>query len=759
MTPPDDNLLRRLLATFKVEAREHIDAIAAGLIDLERASDEDSQIAVLDTAFRAAHSLKGAARTVNVRDMESLCQALESMFAALRRKDIAVSAELFDLLHRVVALLGALLQSIDVAPGNVDRPSIVEVLRLLQSATSKQSPPTADRMTVEPARTPAPASIADAHAAPPGSRRDAAQTVRVSTAKLDAVLLQSEELLAAKLSTAQQAQRLRQFRSGPEQWRKRWNGLRPDVRALRQSMEGDRTPNSPMTRVLEFLDWSRDCMESLDAGLIEVTRIADNDQRVVAAMVDNLLDEMKKVVMQPFSIALDVLPRTVRELSREQGKRVDLVVRGDDIEIDRRILEQMKDPLIHLMRNSIDHGIETPEQRIKAGKSRDGTLNVTIAAHDGSNVELTIADDGRGIDVATVRAAAVKQQALSMAQVSALSETDALMLIFSAGVSTSPIITDISGRGLGLAIVKEKVEKLNGSFTVETAVGTGTTFRIILPLTLARFRGVLVRVGRSLFVMPTSNVDRVLRVVMSDIKTVENREAIVVNGQVLALARLAEVLQLPVVSDDEAAPAHHPVVVLSHGQQRIAFLIDEVINEQEVLVKRLGRQLVRIRNIAGATVLGNGKVVPILNVPDLLESAVTSGAGTARIAASTRTVKKQSVLVAEDSITSRMLLKNILETAGFRVETAVDGMDALTKLRSDAFDLVVSDVEMPRMDGIGLTTQLRADKKLSQIPVILVTALNSREDRERGVDAGANAYIVKSSFDQSSLLEVVRRLI
>lgn len=759
MAPPDDNRLRRLLATFTVEAREHIDAIAAGLIELERATVEEAQTAILDTAFRAAHSLKGAARTVNVRDIESLCQALESLFAALRRKEIAVCAELFDLLHRVVAMLGALLQSTGAGSAKELRPSIAELMRSLQSATSKHINPVATTPSGQAAQAITFEPVIDMPVMTPSARYDASDTVRVDTAKLDAVLLQVEELLSAKLATTLQAQRLRQFRAEPVEWKKRWNMLRPDIRAIRQTIERDRTPNSQWARVVEFLDWSRDCMESLETGLVEVTKVADHDQRLVGAMVDNLLDEMKKVVMQPFSVVLNVLPRTVRELSREQGKFVELVVRGDDIEIDRRILEQLKDPLIHLMRNCIDHGVETPEVRDKAGKSRQGTLSVTIAAHDGSNVELLIADDGRGIDVTSVRAAAVRHQALSAPQAEALSDADALSFIFHSGVSTSPIITDISGRGLGLAIVKEKVEKLSGTLSVDTTVGKGTTFRIILPLTLARFRGVLVRVAGSLFVMPTSNVERVLRVIKSDIRTVENRETIVHSGQVFALARLGEVLQLPAAPDDEEQPAHQPAIILAHGLQRIAFLIDEVINEQEVLVKRLGKQLVRVRNIAGATVLGNGKVVPILNVPDLLESAVTS-AGNARItAAPARLVKKQSVLVAEDSITSRTLLKSILETAGFRVETAVDGMEALTRLRSGEFDLVVSDVEMPRMDGIGLTMQLRADKKLSQIPVILVTALNTREDRERGVDAGANAYIVKSSFDQSSLLEVVRRLI
>lgn len=765
MPPQDDNLLRRLLATFKPEAREHIDAIAAGLLELERATDPAAQAAVLDVTFRAAHSLKGAARTVNVRDIEALCQSLESVFAALRRKDLALSPELFDLMHRVVAMLGALLQSTDVEPSAAGRPSIVELMRALQSAATKSyqsAPPAADEEPAVEAATAAGSTVA--------AKRQGSDTVRVATAKLDAVLLQAEELLAAKLAATQQATRLRRFRAEPIEWKKRWTKLRPDVRSLRQSLErgaaSAAAPSNPqLQRVMEFLDWSQGCIESLDAGLVEVVKAADHDQRSVGAMVDNLLDDMKKVVMQPFATLLDALPRMVRELSREQGKLIEFTVTGDDIEIDRRILEEMKDPLIHLMRNCIDHGIESPEARGQAGKSRQGILTIAIAARDGSNVEVLVSDDGAGIAAAAVKAAALQQECISAEQAAALNERDAVSLIFQSGVSTSPIITDLSGRGLGLAIVKEKVEKLHGSLSVETAVGRGTKFRIILPLTLARFRGVLVRVGRNLFVLPTSNVERVLRVRKVDIKTVENRETVVLNGQgtaqVVALSRLVDLLELPRPPHAAEELAHCLIIVLTHAQHRIAFLLDEVINEQEVLVKRLGKQLARVRNVAGATVLGTGQVVPILNVPDLIESAVAGSGAGARpaIAEPAGERKQQSVLVAEDSITSRILIKNILETAGYRVETAVDGIDGLTKLRSGEFDLLVSDVEMPRMDGFGLTAQVRADKKLNHVPVILVTALDSREDRERGVDAGANAYIVKSTFDQSSLLEVVRRLI
>ncbi len=378
-------------------------------------------------------------------------------------------------------------------------------------------------------------------------------------------------------------------------------------------------------------------------------------------------------------------------------------------------------------------------------------------------MELLITDDGNGIDAAKVKAAALKSGLLSPEKAHALDAQEILALVFQPGVSTSPIITDISGRGLGLAIVKEKVEKLKGTLSLETVPGKGTTFRMGLPLTLARFRGVIVRVQEHLFVVPTGDVERVARVKATEIKTVENRKTIALNGQAIALVGLGETLELPHKSAKSDRPETVPVVVLRVGRQRIAFSVGEVLGEQEVLVKTLGKQLTRVRNLAGATILGNGKVVPILNVADLMRAAVrASEAGFEVPSVETPPIEeteKKSVLIAEDSITSRSLLQNILETAGYQVETAVDGIDAFTKLRSAQFHAVVSDVDMPRMNGFGLTAKIRADKKFAELPVILVTALDSRSDREHGIDAGASAYIVKSSFDQSNLLEVLRRLL
>ncbi|MCJ7693708.1 MAG: response regulator, partial [Sedimentisphaerales bacterium] len=367
-----------------------------------------------------------------------------------------------------------------------------------------------------------------------------------------------------------------------------------------------------------------------------------------------------------------------------------------------------------------------------------------------------------------VCAAAIKAELVSDDAASKLGAQEKLSLIFQSGVTTSSIITDISGRGLGMAIVQEKIGKLDGTITVESQPNIGTTFRLILPLTLSTFRGILVEAGNQFFVLPTINVERTVRVNKEEIKTVENRETIMIDGQIVLLVSLCKALGVPVRNNGSSPNTSGTltaanvlrVVVLAYVDRRIAFQVDEIIGEQQILVKKLGRQLRRVRNIAGAAVLGSGKVVPVINVSDLMKSAIrTEMAAITASGEEKKSEKTYRMLVAEDSITSRNLIKNILESAGYEVVTSVDGADAFTKALTGEFDLIVSDVDMPRMNGFELTTKIRKNKRLGELPVVLVTALESRKDREYGIEVGANAYIIKSSFDQSNLLEVIQRLL
>lgn len=760
-----DNFLIKLLATFRVEADEHLRALSTGLLELEKAPADGKQADIVERIFRETHSLKGAARAVNLTEIESVCQALESVFAALKRKELAVSPALFDLLHQAADTLNLLL-----AADSTTKPATAPLLRRLEDAlrapaSVREDPP----LPVIPAQAetaPLQSVAATDMRIAPAAPGLLSETVRISVTKLNSVMRQSEELLVPRLAAGQRVRELRETSAMFADWKKQWAGIRPALRAMERSAAHAGRENATageqqaFARLFDYLDAESLFAKTLEARLARLGKSAEHDHRALAGMMDGLLHDVKEMHLLPFSSLLEVFPRFVRELARDQGKLVELAIHGGELEIDRRILEEMKDALIHMIRNCIDHGIETPAVREQKQKPPRGTITLAIAQQDSGKVEVLVADDGAGIDAGQVKAAALKLGLVSAEEAARLGEHEALMFAFQSGISTSPIITDVSGRGLGLAIVREKVERLGGAVAIESHPDACTTFRIVLPLSLANFRGVLVDAGGQFFVIPAVSVERVARVADTDIRTVENRETISLDGQVVSLVRLGDVLGLPAKAA-AGKSGGNTAIVLGLGLARIAFQVDEVLGEQEVLVKPLGPQLARVRNVAGASVLGTGQVVPVLNVPDLMKSAVRlalvpRAAGMPVQSAETR---MQSVLVVEDSITSRALLKNILESAGYAVTTAVDGIDAYTALKTTAFDLIVSDVEMPRMDGFELTAKVRSDKQLAELPIVLVTALDSREHRERGIDVGANAYIVKSSFDQSNLLEVIRRLL
>jgi two-component system chemotaxis sensor kinase CheA len=725
MTGAEEEFLRSLRATFKVEAAEHLQAIGSGLLELEKTAEPASQQQIVETVFRAAHSLKGAARAVNLTEIELLCQSLEELFAAWKRRESLPTPATLDAAHRVID-------------------------NMAQAITAPPATQPIERQAEERA-------IAAPHltAVPTGET----ETVRITVSSLDARLLEAEEMLAAKLAADQRAGELATLAGRFEEWRKEWARVQPRARALRQPLrqrrDADVAPD--MAGLAEFLDWNHDYVRALEGKVTALRRSAEQDRLLIGKLVDDLLENSKKLLMLPLASLGGLLSKLVRDLCRDQGKEAEFTFRGEEVTIDKRILEELKDPLIHLLRNCIDHGIETPELRRHVGKPPRAAITLTVSPVNSTQVEISIADDGAGIDLEKLEAAAAKRGLAVPATMQPLGESAILALVFEPDVSTSPMITRVSGRGLGLAIVREKVEKLGGHAAIESRRGFGTTIRMTLPLTLATFRGVLIESAQRLFVLPTAQVERVTRFTAEDVHTIEGRSALELNGRSVALVYLSTVLQLPATARRPDSGAAAPALILGAGEQRVAFAVDAVLDEREVLVKRLTKPLSRVRNIAGATVLGSGEVAPILNVTDLLRSARTAVPRTAAAATPSAAPAKR-ILVVEDSITSRMLLKGILESAGYEVKTAVDGIDAFTTLRAERFDLVVSDVEMPRMNGFDLTVRIRAERTLAQLPVVLVTALESREDRERGIDVGANAYLVKSSLDQSNLLEVLRRL-
>ncbi len=758
MSTHETEFLKSLRATFRIEADEHLQGMLACLLELEKATAPDQQRRIIETAFRSAHSLKGAARAVNFTEIETICQSLEDVLAAWRKQDGAPPVSGLDALHGALDDIGRFMATPKEQRRTEGLGYLSSKARVLKQLAASGLPLPEERPL--PART-----LSGEPGQPPPP--NGSESVRITVAKLDKQLLEAEEMLSAKLTASQRASDLCALEEGFTEWRKEEVKIQPDLRAVRQSLERPAThpaanPAPPaLSRLVEFFEWNHDYLRSMESKVATLGRAAAQDRLVVGKLVDDLLENSKKLLMLPLATLGTTFPKMVRDLCRDQGKEADLVIRGEEVEIDKRILEEMKDPLIHIFRNCIDHGIEGPEERRRQGKPVRATITLTMAPLNVSRVELLVSDDGAGIEVEKVKEAAVERGVISKEEADRLDESEALELIFIASVSTNPLITRLSGRGLGLAIVREKTEKLGGWVSVECRRGEGTTIRITLPSALATLRGILVKTNGRLFVVPTTQVESVARFHSEDVRSVGGRETLKLNGRAVALVRLAEVLELPGAERSDNPAAATPVVVLGAGDHRVAFAVDAVLDEQEVLVKRLGKPLVRVRNIAGSTVLGTGQVAPVLNVSDLLKSARNGSHSRASAIAKEHPEEAHArkILVVEDSITSRMFLKGILEAAGYKVKTTVDGMEAHTVLRTEHFDLVVSDVEMPRLNGFDLTARIRADKKLAELPVVLVTALESNEDRERGVDAGANAYLVKSSFDQANLIEAIRRLL
>ena len=788
MSTHDEQFMQALLAAFKDEAGEHIQALSASLLELEKPTPGESPSALIERLYREAHSLKGAARAVNRLDVEAVCQAVETVLAGWKKGAPRPPPEGFDQLHHTFDQLRNWVAVTSPAPAALVTSRVQAVAALLEPATVSPAATSPPGVPATPCREGAltaksvecPAFGADEASAlttpaVPVDHTGNAETVRIGIAKLDALLLGLEEMLAVKLAARRHTSELQTLVTEFERWRQGWARLQTelwrqrtrDLETRLQAEDGAAaatgTPGALPPAVAEFLDWNHGYVTSLAASLNRAARAAQQDEHTVGKLVDDLLDDSKRLLMLPFNTVLGQLPKQVRDLCREQGKDARVVITGGEIELDKRVLEQLKDPLVHLIRNCVDHGIELPERRTVAHKPSCGTLALAVSALDGGKVELLVGDDGAGIDLEQVKAAALALGLVTAAEVATLSAAEALALVFRSGVSTRSCVSELSGRGLGLAIVREKIEKLGGHVTVKTRPGSGTVFCLTVPLTLATLRGLLIAVAGQPLVIPTTAVERVTRVRPTDIQTTANRESVVLDGRTLSLVRLAQVLELAPSAAPEkmAGDTFVTVVVLGSGDRRVAFAVDAVLAEEEVLVKPFAKPLVRVRNITGATVLATGRAVPVLNVADLLKSAVAMGTPAASVATTAATAKPgpKRVLLVEDSITARMLLKDILEGAGYQVQTAVDGLDAWTRLRTTGFDAVVSDVEMPRLNGLELTARIRADAGLATLPVILVTALASPQDRERGVDVGANAYVVKSSFDQNNLLELLARMV
>ncbi|OYT17112.1 MAG: hybrid sensor histidine kinase/response regulator [Bacteroidetes bacterium 4572_77] len=791
--------LKKILATFKVEAEENIDLLAANLVELEQEVTDERKDELIEIIYRSAHSLKGASRAVNLTEIESICHAFEDVMSAVRSKEIQFNTQVFDVLHSTVNLITDVLNCSNIdededlnirIAGLIDDLSLVEAGIEIDEVNIPDYNPDLDETVIENDEFEIPETkgkealveevepkVAEKVLEDKKERVEkvekknvvskpikSKETIRVSTKKLDSLLFQSEEMLALKLSAIQRTENLQRISSSLMIWKKEALNVFSSTQNIKQLLHKNEKEKNvsaidkDSSKVIQFYDWANSHIRNVEKELNELRNFSHQEAYLTGAKIENLLNDVRDLITVPFSSLLGVFPKMIRDIAKDLGKGVNFVIEGDDIEIDRRILEKLRNPLMHIFRNSIDYGIETPEIRTLNNKDPKGNIKIKIEQLENNKVQLVISDDGAGIDTKKLKALYKKARNMEGDDDANITEEECLNYIFQSGVSTSEIVTDLSGRGLGLAIVREEIENIGGSIVVHSEKDISTTFKILLPISIVTFRGVLIEVAGSRFIVPTSKVIRGLRLNRNEIKTIENKTTITFNNQVIPLVKLSDILELASVN---VSTEYLQLVVFENANNQMAFEIDRFIGEQEVLAKNFNKQLTRVRNISGATVLGSGTVVPILNISDLFKSAHNSNGYAPSIAENDQLDENavKSVLVVEDSITSRMLIKNILEAAGYVVTTAIDGVEGFTKLQEGEFSVVVSDVEMPRMNGFELTAKIRSNKKTANIPIILITSLSKREDKEKGIDAGANAYIVKSSFDQSNLLEILDRFI
>ena len=771
MDKDQENFLNELLNDFKIEAAEHLQAIIDGLIMLEKNKDIFSQKTAIENIFREVHSLKGAASAVNLSDIEKLCMGMEDVFNNLKKGNSRLIPPLFDTFYKATDLLKLLLNDLN---NNVKKGSynLMQILKNMEFAHKNSIIPQQEKNSEENQITPIRIKNEDfaennsieiektetdntenkeGLINNQNSVNEISKTVRISTEKLNKLLQQSEELITIKTTFDFFTKELQNINYQHNLWNK---NVYKDAESIIKSTTED---------IKDFLSTINSFNKKHQDDLLKLTKNMLQFQHISGRMIDELLYGIKTALLFPFSSMLNIFPKLVRDLSKEYSKDIEIKIIGDSIEIDRRILEELKDPLIHLIRNSIDHGIENVNERIAKGKLPKGIIEIKIVQNIDRKIELQIRDDGGGIDKTKIINSALKMGIYKQNEIEKLSDNEIHSLIFSSGISTSPFITTISGRGLGMAIVAEKVNKLGGSIDLQTIKDQGTTFIITLPQTLATFRGVMINTADQHFIIPSFAVEKVFRIKNTDIKTVESHKTLCYNGETLGLSVLSDVLKISKAIIKTKESDYFQVLLLNSSQKKIAFIVDQILGEQEGIVKDLGTQLSYVRNIAGATILGSGKVVPILHPAELIETASNTNYSFEKIYESSSSteefVNQKNILVAEDSITIRTLLRNFIENAGFNVKTAVDGMEAYDFFLNEHFDLVVSDVEMPRMNGFELTAKIREDKKHSDLPIILVTALETADDKQRGMEVGANAYIVKSSFEKSNLIDTIQRLI
>ncbi|MCM2373606.1 hybrid sensor histidine kinase/response regulator [Aporhodopirellula aestuarii] len=739
-------LMLRLMSTFLEELHERMGEMNRDLLALEKEPAGNGRQETLKSLFRSTHTIKGASCAVGVDVIERACHLIEDMLTPVRDDDKQLSPSQYTILFKTFdAIEEAGMRLRD--DQNLDQSPLQSILPQLEAAIADEDFSEETLPDVEPV---------GQYATKPAAATSKGMSVRVSAEKLDDLLAQNGELLVAERRVAARTHDVSALSEAVANWKADWKTIEKPLRRIIASESQPRVDQIALPRhAAAIFERIAASVGNFEKQLDHLSSGMKGDGRLLRQVCSSLDGEVRHIRMLPFAEACSGLERAVRDVARNSGKEVQLIFEGESVEVDRSVLEGLKDPLLHIVRNAVDHGIELPKQRLDAGKPIPATVKVSAALR-GGQVEIVVADDGRGFDLEKIRAK-LKEKQLPQPD----SDRELARAIFLPGFSTAATVTDISGRGVGLDVVQTQIESLHGTVDVHFEKGKGASFVMCVPLTLTTLRSVLVKSANQIYAIPTVHVQHLVRFGRERITSLGNRDALLLGDAPMPLTTLCGALGVTrsaaKIGDNQLL-----AIVLGSGEQSAAFVVDELISEQEVTVKNLGTRIRRVRHVAGATLLPSGHVALVLNVANLIRSSF--GIKTTPILISADrpenvAVKEHRILVVDDSMTTRALIKSILETAGYDVSAARDGQHALDLLNEHEFDLVVSDVDMPRLDGFGLTTAIRAQERLKGLPVVLVTARGTEEDKVRGINVGADAYIVKSGFEQTNLLDTVSQLL
>lgn len=754
---PDQMRDASLLELFSLEADAQTQVLSAGLLALERNPTQADQ---LEACMRAAHSLKGAARIVGVDAGVSVAHVMEDCLVSAQESRLYLQPEHIDALLQGTDLLMRI-----ATPGNNVGPADIEgyvalMERLLDPSQPIVQATPAAAATLEPAPAPVidPLPPEPEPALPVSTdlpRQNKRMTeggervLRVTAERLNSLLDLSSKSLV-------ETQRLKPYLVSMQRLKRIQSN---SARAL-DTLDGQLKAMDLSLEAQEALADTRRLLSEAQALLAEKTAELDEFGWQAGQRAQVLYDTALACRMRPFADVLAGQVRMVRDLGRSLGKQVRLEIEGEKTQVDRDVLEKLEAPLTHLLRNAVDHGIEMPEQRVLAGKPAEGVIRLR-ASHQAGLLVLELSDDGNGVDLERLRGTIVDRHLSPLETALRLSEEELLTFLFLPGFSLRDKVTEVSGRGVGLNAVQHMVRQLRGAVVLEQTAGQGSRFHLEVPLTLSVVRSLVVEVGEEAYAFPLAHIERMCDLAPEDIVQLEGRQHFWHEGRHVGLVAASQLLQRPPgQSNDETLK----VVVIRERDAVYGIAVERFIGERTLVVLPLDDRLGKVQDISAGALLDDGSVVLIVDVEEMLRSVdkLLNTGRLERIARrsqqATETPRKR-VLVVDDSLTVRELQRKLLLNRGYEVAVAVDGMDGWNALRSEDFDLLITDIDMPRMDGIELVTLLRRDSRLQSLPVMVVSYKDREEDRRRGLDAGADYYLAKASFHDDALLDAVMELI